>query len=361
MAEPRPAAEGPPAEPVPPPERPAPGAVRHRRAVAHLLALLGVVALPGLALWAGGVTGARLGLGMGWIAVAALIWTADLRAPRRWPGWALLAAVAAAIAAAHPVALPGLVLGPVVTGLAARRLTRPLGPDLAERDHEVPVPLRSAGTLLIGRDRAVLTRRRGHLRQALPLAELRLAQPGRLAEPERWPLPGGAVLDLPAGPAVRLVAAGQQWVLPVDEPGLVADVVRRRHTAAWPLRTGPTDAAGWRRLHAWAVRHGTFTWHGRTARALPGWRLWAGAFLALVGSLLLVSAVERPVHASVWVVAVVAPLLGAALAVDWWRVRRRLDSADRHPLPPDAAPWGEQRPDRAPVPSWRPWALRTAR
>ncbi|GAA0541136.1 hypothetical protein GCM10011581_37500 [Saccharopolyspora subtropica] len=334
----------------------APDTVPARRTAAFSLGAVGIVLLPGglLAFAWPAAPGRLLWWAAAWIAIAALLWLVDARTPRRWVGWALLAAVppaVVAVLAAVPAGLVPLVASPILALLADRWFTRP-AKDLAERDVEIPVPLDApgGGRLLIGRDRVVLAGA-AHVRQALPLAELAFAQAGELRGEEAgwWPLPGGTGVPLRPGPAVRLVAGAQQWMLCVADPQLVAAIVRRRATAAWPLRTGPRDLDAWRQLREWAAAP-----RRTVRRGFPDWQLVVGGVLAVSGTLLLAttSGHAEPVR---WVVAVVASALGGLLASAWFRARRRLDFAELHHLPPGSPAWGEVRLDHAPLPNWRPW------
>ncbi|RKT82338.1 hypothetical protein SAMN05421805_11694 [Saccharopolyspora antimicrobica] len=338
-----------------------------RRPVAMVSGGLAVVLLPVLALLlaAPAAPGFMLIWAAVWIAIAAVCWLLDQRTPRRWPGWALLAVappVIADLVFAAPLGLLGLVAlvsAPLVARAASRRCTA-LAADLAELDVETVLP---AGTsrLRIGRDRVVLVRGAvvggGHVDHALPLAELSLAQPGEItAEEARWPLPGGVDVRLRRGPAVRLVAGNQQWVLPVEDPRLVADIVRRRGTAAWSQRTGPQDLGSWRALREWAVARTTTYRHGGKKQAHPAFRAPVGFLAAMLGTGLLATAAGRALtDPGVWTVGAVAAALGGYFVVAWLRVRKRLEFAELQQLPPHSPPWGDRRPDFAPIPDWRPW------
>ncbi|MEV5535405.1 hypothetical protein AB0L13_01000 [Saccharopolyspora shandongensis] len=364
---PAPPASGTAVQPVPGPGATAPDAVPGRRATAFLLAALGIVLVPAglLLLGSSTVPGYFTGWAAGWIVVAAAAWLADSGTPRRWPGWALLAAVPQAIVNvvfAAPIGLVSLVAviaSPALAVLAHRRFAR-LAEDLAELDVEIPVSLDALGSgrLLIGRDRIVLDRTAGGRgRHALPLAELALAQAGEISGESGgwWPLPGGTGIRLRRGPALRLVAGQQQWLVHVADPQLVAAIARRRATAAWPLRTGPQDLAAWQRLRGWAARITTAR-RGSQAWAYPGFRILLGGVLAVFGSMLLTTAIGRGVgDPFLWIIAVAVLGAGAFLTADWFRVRGRLDQAELHQLPPGSPPWGDLRPDHAPLPEWRPF------
>ncbi|MER6989902.1 hypothetical protein ABT337_09280 [Saccharopolyspora hirsuta] len=345
-----------------------PGAAREsvpgRRPVALVLGGLAVVLLPALTLLLGlrAVPGFLLAWSAGWVVLAAAGWLLDQRTPRRWPGWALLAAVPPAVVDlifGVPVGLALLVVGPVLARVAQRRCTEP-ALDLAELDVEIAFPV-GTGKLRIGRDRAVLAQSTrsggGHVDHALPLAELTLAQPGEVdADDAWWPLPGGAGIRLRRGPAVRLVAGRQQWVLPVEDPRLVAAIARRRATAAWPQRTGPQTVDAWHALRKWAVARTKTFRSGRQTQAYPAFRALVGFAAAMLGSGLLASAIGRGLtDFGVWIAGAVLLALGGYFVVAWLRVRKRLEFAELQQLPPDSPPWGDPRPDFAPVRGWRPW------
>ncbi|MER7013000.1 hypothetical protein ABT324_16395 [Saccharopolyspora sp. NPDC000359] len=352
------------AQPVPGTPSAARNSVPGRRPVALASGGLAVVLLPVLTLLLGlgAVPGFLLVWSAGWIVLAAAGWLLDQRTPRRWPGWALLAAVPPAVVDlvfGVPVGVALLVVGPVLAWLAQCRCTE-LALDLAELDVEVAVPV-GTGKLRIGRDRAVLAQSTrsggGHVDHALPLAELALAQPGEVdADDAWWPLPGGTRVRLRRGPAVRLVAGRQQWVLPVEDPRLVAAIARRRATAAWPQRTGPQTVDAWQALRKWAVARTKTFRSGRQAQAYPAFRALLGFAAAVLGSGLLASAVGRGLtDIGVWIVGAVLLVLGGYFVVAWLRVRKRLKFAELQQLPPHSPTWGDLRPDVAPVLGWRPW------
>lgn len=338
-------------------------AVPGRRAQAFGLGVLAVVVIPtAFLLWAlrelpGGVAIAG-GIG---IAVAAAGWLVDARTPRRWVGWSLLAAFVAVFAnfGLAPVGLLALVAPVVCPWLARsayRRYSVP-GFDLAEADVEVGFRLdeRRSAELRIGRDRAVLALARrhggGHVDQAIALAEVSLAQPGEISTEDVWPLPGTDGVRLPPGPAVRVVAGRQQWIAPVAEPRLVAAILRRRQTAAWPQRTGPQDLNAWHALRDWATERNTAHRYGRRVHSRTWFRGAVGFVLGALGLMMLPAG-----GSGMWPVAAGAVLVGAVLVISWLRLRRRLEFAELHQLPPRSPSWGDPRAEVAPIPSWRPWA-----
>ncbi|MER5393561.1 hypothetical protein [Saccharopolyspora sp. NPDC002686] len=344
----------------------APEFVPGRRAASLVLGALSVVVLPasGLLLGSAAAPGFSLVWAAVWIGIAAVGWVLDQRTPRRWAGWALLAAVPQAVVDltfAAPLGLLGLVVlvvAPLVARVAQRRCSA-LASDLAELDVETVLPAGSA-QLRIGRDRVVLVRDvpGGSGNHALPLAELALAQPGEIdADEAWWPLPGGVGVRLRRGPAVRLVAGKQQWVLPVEDPKLVAAIVRRRGTAAWSLRTGPQDLPAWQALRKWVFARTTTYRGGPKALANPAFRAPVGFLAAMLGSMLLATAFGRALtDPGLWIVGIAALAIGAYFVVAWLRVRSRLEFAELQQLPPHSPPWGDLRPGIAPIPAWRPWS-----
>jgi hypothetical protein len=344
-----------------------PDAVPGRRLQAFGLGALAVVLVPAaFLLWSlrAMPAGVAIAGGIG-IAVAAAGWLADARTPRRWVGWSLLAAFVAVLAnfGLAPAGLLALVAQVVCWWLARsayRRFSTP-GFDLAEADVEVGFRLyeRRPAELRIGRDRAVLAlaRRRGggHVDQAIALAEVSLAQPGEITAEDVWPLPGADGLRLPPGPAVRVVAGRQQWIVPVAEPRLVAAILRRRQTAAWPQRTGPQDLNAWHALRDWAAERNTAHRYGRRVQSRTWFRGAAGFVLGTLGLMMLTALVADGAAAGMWPAGVGAVLLGAFLVISWLRLRRRLEFAELNQLPPGSPSWGDPRAGVAPIPSWRPW------
>ena len=355
--------------PVPGRSSAAPETVAVRRLQAFGLGGVAVVAIPlGFALWAmrGLDTGAGIG-GLVGIAVATAGWLADARTPRRWAGWALLAAFSAvyvnlALAPAGLLALLAAVACPLLAGVAHRRFTAP-GFDLAERDVEVGFQIyrNQSARLRIGRDRAVLALKRmaggGHVDQAIPLAEVSMAQPGEIVTGDSWPLPGTMAVRLVEGPAVRIVAGRQQWIVNVEDPRLVAAVLRRRQSAAWSQRTGPQDLGSWHAMRKWAAARTTTFRNGRKSQSYLIFRPLVGFSSGVLGLVLLTMLIAGSGMApSTWLAACALLLIGAFFVVSWLRLRRRLNFAELQSLPPNSPPWGDQRPDVAPIPAWRPWS-----
>ncbi|GAB3672402.1 hypothetical protein [Saccharopolyspora tripterygii] len=355
--------------PVPGRSSAAPETVAGRQVQAFGLGAAAVVMIPlGFVLW--GMreldTGAGIA-GLVGIAVATAGWLADVRTPRRWAGWALLAAFSAvyvnlALAPAGLLALLAAVVCPLIAREAHRRSTAP-GFDLAERDVEVGFPLyrHQSARLQIGRDRAVLALKRmaggGHVDQAIPLAEVSMAQPGEIVTGDSWPLPGETPLRLVEGPAVRIVAGRQQWIVNVEDPRLVAAILRRRQSAAWSQRTGPQDLGSWHAKRKWAAARTTTFRNGRKSQSYLIFRPLVGFFSGVLGLMLITMLIAGgDLAPSTWLAACALLLIGAFFVVSWLRLRRRLDYAELQSLPPNSPPWGDQRPDVAPIPGWRPWS-----
>ncbi|TDC95090.1 hypothetical protein E1161_05510 [Saccharopolyspora aridisoli] len=341
----------------------APESVAGRRAQAFGLGAAAVVLIPlGFVVW--GLRELEPGVGIAGlvgVAVATAAWLTDARTPRRWGGWALLAAVSAAyvnlgLAPVGLLALVAVVVCPLLARVAQERFTAP-GFDLAELDVEVGFRVyhHQSAWLRIGRDRAVLALGRmaggGNVDQAIPLAEVSLAQPGEIIGNDSWPLPGAMAVRLVEGPAVRLVAGKQQWVLNVEDPRLVAAILRRRQSAAWSQRTGPQDLGSWHALREWATAQATtFRKSYRVFRPIVGF------VLGVLGLMLLTMRIAGSGTApSAWLAAA-AMLLGGSFVVGWLRQRTRLGYAELQSLPPNSPPWGDLRPEVAPTPGWRPWS-----
>jgi hypothetical protein len=346
----------------------APKAVLGRRAQAFGIAAVAVVVIPAalLSLSFTAAPVAMLVWAAVWIGAAAACWLLDARTPRRWAGWALLAAAPQAIlnvVLVAPVGLLGLlalVVCPLLARFAHRRFSAP-GFDLAELDVEVSFQLapRMPAQLRIGRDRAVLVQRRtaggGNVEHAIPLAELALAEPGEVVDADWWPLPGGTGLRLRRAPAVRVVAGAQQWVVHVEDPLLVVAILRRRQTAAWPQRTGPQDLNSWHALRKWAVARTTAYRDGRKTQALTWFRAplgFAAGLLSTAGF----TAVGGSGDLETWLMFTALLALAGYLLTAWLRLRRRLEFAELNQLPPGSPSWGDVRPGIAPIPTWRPWA-----
>lgn len=339
------------------------------------LALLGIVGVPVALLLSGGLLAPetdleryRLAFCALWTALAAGIWLWSWRQPRLWPVWALVSGLATAfIVAVQELGLPAL-LGPIVGLLLAwagrRMMIQPVGTDLAGSGLEIPVR-GSNFTLLVQRDRIVLKLSAGAggaVPQALSLAELTVAQPGRFAgnEVRWWPVPGARWTRLGRGPALRLVSGRQQWLIPVDSPRELAAIIRGR-AAATPregITAGPLTVTQWHKLQSWAARQLTTTTRsGFLTQRKIDFRLAVAIPAAFFGSALLMESIARGagVDTGFPVAAAVALAIAAVSAADWIRVRRRLRVAEDNALPPGSPDWGDLRPDHAPLEAWQPW------
>ncbi len=363
--------------PVAPP-RTGPG-MAVRWSLGFPLALLGIVGVPVGLLLSGGLLPPetdleryRLVCCALWTALAAAIWLRSLQQPRYWPVWALTSGLATAIiVAVQGLGLPAL-LGPIagvlLTWAGRRVLIRPVGTDLAGSRLEIPVR-GSNFTLLVQRDRIVLKLSAGAggaVLQALPLAELTVAQPGRFAgsEVRWWPVPGARWTRLGRGPVLRLVSGRQQWLLPVEDPRELAAVLRARAAAATPCRGACVlTLVQWHELQTWAARKLTTNRRsGGLKQRTIGFRLVVALPVAFLGTALFSESIARGAELG-WVAelgwgAVVAGALLAiatALVADWIRVRRRLRVAEDNALPPGSPDWGDLRPDHAPLAGWQPW------
>lgn len=308
------------------------------------LALAGTVVLPVVAL----ITTP----GVAWVApaIAGVVWVLNRNVPRTWGRVAFLAVPATVFwlvgkggYAWIPVVL---VLCPLLGYLGGRMFR--LGAGLG-RTVEVRVPLRNGASLYVQRDRLVHKLNRSHdggvHPQALWLGDLTLVQPGTSPDLHAWPVPGGVRTPVGNGPMLRLVARPQQWILPVEQAGELAELIRSRRGT--PGRLERMSVEEWRDLHRWAVRRTTANRRGNYATAGIGWRLVAasvsGSFAWMFIALGLTAG------------ALVTVPLTAGVLLDWWRVRGRMRLAEHTVLPPDSPDWGEIRADHAPIPGWQPW------
>ncbi|RDI34379.1 hypothetical protein [Lentzea flaviverrucosa] len=132
---------------------------------------------------------------------------------------------------------------------AGRALLTPLVAELGSADLRLTLPVRAAATgpelvsarIVVERDRVEWTvrlhvRRRGDPRidVSVPFRELLQVMPVTLpGVPELRPwtvLPGGITLHAQAGPAILVTSTQDQWLLPVHDADLVAELILRRQT-----------------------------------------------------------------------------------------------------------------------------------
>jgi hypothetical protein len=317
--------------------------------VGTALALIGTVVLPAVAL----ITTP----GVPWIApvfagVAGVVWVLNRNVPRVWGRVALLSvpmSVLWLISKGGYVWVPVLlVLCPALGHLGGRMFR--LGANLG-RNVEVRVPLRSGASLYVQRDRLVHKLNKSHEGgvhpQAMWLGDLTLVQPGTSRDVEPWQVPGGLTTRVGGASLLRLVARPQQWILPVDQAGELAELIRSRQGV--PAAPSAMSVEEWRDLRQWAVRRTTGSDRGNYKTVGIGWRLFAAAFTGSFAWMFL------SLGSAVWVGTVITVPLTAWLLADWWRVRNRMRLAEHNVLPPGSRDWGETRPDHAPIPGWQPW------
>ncbi|GAB3424818.1 hypothetical protein [Flindersiella endophytica] len=169
------------------------------------------------------------------------------RSPRYWARLTFLVSVLWAVvglAAGLPLvwSVASVVLAWWLVHLAARVLTRQLDEELAASGLTVHVKSRTSRLRVeIGRDRVRLVGMAGPaeppaaLRLAIPFTRLAFVEAGTLASQRTgatWKLPNHANVKLANGPAIRIAGPGQEWLVPVDEPGELAAFIRERASRA---------------------------------------------------------------------------------------------------------------------------------
>ncbi|HEX7302314.1 hypothetical protein [Lentzea sp.] len=314
--------------------------------VGAALALAGTVVLPVVALLA---TAGVPRIGLAAPVIAGVVWVLNRNVPRVWGRVAFLAVPVSVfwlLGKGGYAWIAVLVLCPVL-GFLGGRMFR-LGADLG-RSVEVRVPLRDGGSLYVQRDRLVHKLNKSHEGgihpRAMWLGDLTLVQPGTSPDLQAWPVPGGIKMPVGRSPMLRLVARPQQWILPVAQPGELAELIRSRQGS--PARPEQMSVEEWRALQGWAVRRTTGTNRGNYTTSGIGWRLFAAAFTGSFALMFLTL--------GLWGGALVTVPLTLGLLADWWRVRNRMRLAEHHVLPPGSRDWGEVRPDHAPLPGWQPY------
>jgi hypothetical protein len=106
--------------------------------------------------------------------------------------------------------------------LALWRLSRPIALDLVPSELEVPYEVPdSRARLRVQRDRLVLDHlkgAKGGVRKEILWAELTEARLEHIGAASTWQASTGTHVDVPPGHALRLTGAGEDWLLPIDEP-----------------------------------------------------------------------------------------------------------------------------------------------
>lgn len=155
----------------------------------------------------------------------------------------------------NPV-LPSVItvaLGYGLARLGSRWLTTPLTEFVARSQRELIVRLRGGGRLRLERDRLVLVPSGAPAtpdrpaRLAIPWHAVTLLQSGVVERTDRragWQLPNGVRLELPDGPALRIIGPDQQWIIPADDAGQLTTAIRiRASRATAPTATAPEVTA----------------------------------------------------------------------------------------------------------------------
>jgi hypothetical protein len=105
--------------------------------------------------------------------------------------------------------------------LTVRVLSRPVARDIALAELDIPYPVPgSRARLRVRRDGVRLDRlkaARGTVHKDIRWAELREARVDELDEPMSWQAGPRTLVEVPAGPVLRITGANQKWVLPVTE------------------------------------------------------------------------------------------------------------------------------------------------
>lgn len=125
--------------------------------------------------------------------------------------------------------LPNLALGAglvwlnyLLGKLALWRLSQPIALDLVPSELEVPYQLpESRARLRVQRDRLMLDRlkgAKGSVRKEILWPELTEARLEHVDTGSTWQASTGTHIDVPAGYALRLRGAGENWLVPIEEP-----------------------------------------------------------------------------------------------------------------------------------------------
>ncbi|MEV6243094.1 hypothetical protein [Lentzea sp. NPDC051838] len=284
--------------------------------------------------------------------VAAVVWVLNRNVPRTWGRVALLPvplSVFWMIGSGGYLWIPVLLVTGPLLGYLGGRMFR-LGANLG-RNVEVRVPLRNGASLYVQRDRLVHKLNKSHdggvYPQAMWIGDLTLVQPGTSSGLHAWPVPGGIRMLVGDSPMLRLVAQPQQWVLPLAQPGALAELIKSRQQIPG-VRT-QMSIEEWRELRLWAVRRTTGLDRSNYKTVGIGWRLFVASVSCSFAWMFLYIA---PIG---WGGILVTVPLTAWLLADWWRVRKRMRIAELNVLPASSPDWGETRADHAPIPGWQPW------
>lgn len=262
-----------------------------------------------------------------------------------------------------------VVAGYGLAWLGVSWLTTPITEDVARSQHELIVRLRCGGRLRLERNRLVLAPARvpsqpdRPARLAIPWRSVSFLQAGVIESSGRaaqWDLPNGVTVELPDGPALRIIGSGQQWIVPVDEQGRLTAAIGLRARRAAPPQAAETSALAEVSLAQWRhVRDLVATEHRRQRHnPLRGVLADRFDFYLTIGLLWLVLAgLSLPGFAQGWapvyLLATVFFGTSATAVLRRWRSLAR-DTAlfEANPREPGAPPWGETDPAEPPLPNW---------
>lgn len=101
-------------------------------------------------------------------------------------------------------------------------LSRPVARDLAVSDMEIPYKVAgSKARLRVQRDRLLLDRLReeeSNVYKEIRWADLQAVRLEHVTTPTSWIASGNTTIKVPAGPALHITGAADEWLLPVPEP-----------------------------------------------------------------------------------------------------------------------------------------------
>jgi len=149
------------------------------------------------------------------------------------------------------VAAPVIAWG--LAWLAGRIVSRPVTADVRRSGVEVAIGLRGGGRLRVQSRRLLLDKLPPPAHALSPIGRVAIrfdrishVEAGAVRSPAQWPLANTAELTLMPGPVLRVIGAGQEWLLPVDDAvALRRLVAERAEVRAVPDPRPPLDSERW--------------------------------------------------------------------------------------------------------------------
>lgn len=242
--------------------------------------------------------------------------------------------------------------------LAGRIVSWPLTGDVRRGPAEIVVKLRGGGRLRVQSRRLLLDKLPPPIhpsaqiaRVAIRFDRLRLVEAGVVHTPAVWRLANTSELVLSPGPVLRIIGAGQEWLLPVDDTAEVRRLVTERATArAKADPRPPLESGRWSLAKPLWELAGVEPPQRNTQKVKAGGYHWLLVLSAVVAPMALYSVYR--IFTDSWGFLIGVLFFGGiayGTARGWFSVHASQRLAEENPTPPMA---DDPDPRRIPVSGW---------